>query len=244
MNRAEYEKQLIAKADSAFEHHTVVETNGDGDRWYMHRQDDGHFWVEIVALRSGAIMVHGDISSTVFARCSYTDPRSMIAWMGGQYSDYVLEKATIGTGREVTHTFRRDVAIDDFEELKETYMDDASEPYSPEIEAAFSDAIECLRHNNDSWDSIVGDLYMADADIEGEDLAGVGYVVAPRVIYANAALRRLNHLLEAKDQAERIKRPVLAGEVLIGEEGPECESAICYSFEELKEQFGLKAKAE
>lgn len=73
---------------------------------------DPRFWVEVLVLDGGKLMVHGDVETVVFGR--YTDSRSVEAtlrWIGRctDIGYYVAQKAAIGTG-EVVYERNADVA--------------------------------------------------------------------------------------------------------------------------------------
>ncbi len=97
----ERDKKLKAQAIEAFQEHVLHKE--DDRRWMIARHyEDGsfcnNFWAEIVVLADNSLLVHGDIDSCIFSRCSYNDPRRVLEWVGkhSSISYYLRQKANIG----------------------------------------------------------------------------------------------------------------------------------------------------
>lgn len=86
------EERSIADAKRAFETHKIVsfeKTPGIDHlgRWLLRREDGKPWsWVEIVELRGGGLLVHGDIKHTFFSLHPSKNDRvgSLVAWMGNR----------------------------------------------------------------------------------------------------------------------------------------------------------------
>ena len=106
--RQNHNERVIADAKRAFETHKIVsfEKTPGADhlgRWLLKREDGEQWcWVEIVELRGGHMLVHGDIRHTFFNL--YQSPGniagSLVRWMGGREGpcSYFREKLETRSG--------------------------------------------------------------------------------------------------------------------------------------------------
>lgn len=103
----DYHAQMVTRAADAFAEHQIRERS-DG-RWLLERPGGegkwhSDYWAEIIVLRAGKLLVHGDIEHVIFGHYSDTrDPLDIVRWMG-RHEDpayYVTQKALLGTGREL-----------------------------------------------------------------------------------------------------------------------------------------------
>jgi len=110
----EYDANLRRLAQEAFSHHQIRE-RGSG-RWTIASRSKENpaqwqwcCWAEIIVLRGGKLLVHGDIEHVLFAQYTdSSDPEAVLRWMG-KHTDlgyYVHQKAKIGTGQQLVD--RRD----------------------------------------------------------------------------------------------------------------------------------------
>jgi hypothetical protein len=249
LDPAEYERRLAADATRAFANHEIRERS-EG-RWVLQRRGaDGRwestYWTEVLVLRGGKLLVHGDIEHVLFAY--YGDsraPERVLRWMGDctDLGYYVTQKARIGTGRELIDVDDDRVAAHQIaEELREPLAREVErdgEPWAPPLAEADPDdaedvewfrfdramdvvrflaaLIDALREADDATGSrevsvLAGGLAqlgrgepvaevrraLYDGNIDVETIARLGVVIAPRVFFAHAALRRLCALLDAE----------------------------------------------
>lgn len=203
----EYIGDLQRSANEAFSKHRIIKTSGD--RWVMHGNHGSIYWVEILWLEGQKLLVHGDICAVIFAYAarSYT-PRQLVSWMGRSGLDYVCEKATIGTGSEVTKKFVPDLAIEELRWLmNEAVKNDDRDVlcHREEIE----EAIIRFAHGDEPPEAIIIELY--NAGLDPELLADLGRAISPRVVYAHAAVKRLDDLLtQQKEEKEHERRKSMA----------------------------------
>jgi len=125
--------KLIAEVQEVFKDHTIhSETNA---RWTIARHyEDGHmksdFWVEIVVLGGGSLLIHGDIGPIIFSSYSGSidrplNPLNVVRWVGCKsgVSYYLQGKARIGEGCPTCSTadcFKSEIArLECDDQLKE-----------------------------------------------------------------------------------------------------------------------------
>jgi len=191
----EYLSSLQTLATEAFAEHRIVKVGGD--RWVMHGNHGSMCWVEILWLEANKLLVHGDICAIIFAYASRNNgPRDLVSWMGRASLDYVKEKAIIGTGHEVCEVYDSDLAVWELQRIMNDaieYNDQSVIRFSEDVEEAISDL-----DNGIPVEIALHALYALGFDIEL--LAGLGRVIAPRVVYAQAAVKRLDDLLTQKEK--------------------------------------------
>lgn len=220
--RSAHEKRVERQSREAFARHEIVEhsTHRHMGRWLMCAPDEKHggytgiFWVEVVELEHGHLLVHGDIPPVVF--CMYPTkgavPGSLVRWMRRPTprDGYLQEKAGIGAGagREVCRKYKPEIAVEDARAWwREEGRDDAllnsdgGEDEVGEFEEKFRDALgrigrdDCLPQEAASlWFEVIEDC---------EVWQHWGYVTDVHFAHTWAALQRLNELLD-KDPARLV----------------------------------------
>jgi hypothetical protein len=202
--RKKYEQDMTSLAMQAFEHHQIVQQS-EG-RWLLQRPHKDHWddpktrWdsiyaTEIICTSHGGLYVDGDIDHVIF-RYGPKHPEARVRWMGercGAWDCYLHEKAIIGTGRERIDEWNPLVAQDDLEQLYKEIAE--SENPGKDVLTEIQDLMQW--HINDGRDFVIRTLLYTGYFDEVPD---VGMVVAPRVFYAHAALRRLCHLMDQKEE--------------------------------------------
>lgn len=175
----------MAEAAKDFEHHRVEEV-GQG-HWRIRKPQASEFWCDIVVLgHNSAIMVWGDIAACVFAYCSgESDPLGVVRWMASADTDYGHQKAVIGMGDlDICEGYEPAVALHEIEDR----IDDAS--------CQFVDVLELAKDrvfDMDFQEWFFDEVQEFDPDA-WEWVGSIGKVTSVRVIYALAAIRRLNEL--------------------------------------------------
>lgn len=211
-----YQRDIEEQAARDYAKHHI-KLRGDG-RWVLARkyEDTGQwrseFWTEIIVGADGSLIVHGDISPSIFCQYGkYTDPLQVVHWVAGSgVSGYLEQKARIGfveSGSEsLTKSFDESVAIwelkhhlkDRLDELEVKH--DGDENGDEEV-AAWRRAIRniCSEH----WAIVQRDLYDDLQDAECTDIDefiwSIGMVPSSRLYYAQAACRKLLELLHKED---------------------------------------------
>lgn len=188
------DKQL-SDALALFKDHTLRETKED--RWLLCKQyPDGawrsDFYAEIVALSNGRLFVGGDIDDCVFAYHRTKDVRQLLLWMGTSTSiSYIREKATIGLTDEglLTWVYDADIARKDLQAAFEDAAD-AADAEDEDLKAAYLEAQDVCDRGFDAVAAILSPY------VDGCDMSHIGYVCAPRVLNAWAAVRTLCHRLK------------------------------------------------
>lgn len=202
-------EQLTEEARRAFADH-VIRKRSEG-RWLLMRPDkDGTWspfhWTEVISLYGGSLYVGGDIQHVIFGY--YSDdgrPESKVYWMGRRRSaadGYLQEKASIGSGRELTESWEEDVAREGVQDwLKEEREALGEYEAGDKWHARHMRRIEQLEGLLDDFPSSKDLLAHALYEIDPERLCDCGVpgtVPHFRLFYAHAALARLCDLLDAE----------------------------------------------
>ena len=146
---------------------------------------ESFYIAEIVVLRWGHLLVHGDVDAVIFGVCSgYKSWRDVLNWMNRADYGYAEEKASIGsTCSEMARGFDEEVAL-------WKICDWRRHGYIPDKESA-----------REVWDLIQsGDWHEAQNKLWSMDFElGLATVTLPRVFMAQAAITRLCELLDAEN---------------------------------------------
>ena len=125
--RSEHEELVERQARQAFAAHEIVEssTHKHMGRWLLRAPDPAHggytgiFWVEVVELEHGHLLVHGDIPPVVFGMypTKGARPGTLVRWMcrSSPRDGYLQEKARTGAGagRDVCRKYDHEIAAED-----------------------------------------------------------------------------------------------------------------------------------
>lgn len=190
-------EQLMSEARAAFERHELRRSS-EG-RWSLHRKlSDGSwdsiFWIEVIVLAGGKLLVHGDIEHVLFAYYSDRDPLNVVRWMG-QCRDidyYVHQKATIGTGRKAIDTDDDRVAA---WQLAARIEDEKDQLRQVECMTAALAELAAGEHLTPVRQSLAERLGRAGYSDDWEWIGDLGTVPDARLYYAHAGLQRLCVLL-------------------------------------------------
>jgi hypothetical protein len=212
--REEYERNMARMATEAFQGHQIARRS-EG-RWFLARpaasgwDDPNKRWdwcmaTEVIAdLWGGGMFVGGDIDHVIFRHYN-GPPEARVRWMGssrkGATDCYLVEKAIIGTGRELVEVYQGDIAHSDLVQLQKEIGEDEEgrgKKKGPVLEAIESIKRCCYDMGRDE---VIRDLLATDY-FEGEEIYDTGMVVAPRVFHAHAALRKLCDLLDQEKEKQ------------------------------------------
>lgn len=197
-------QELSKDAQASFAEHMIVRRSTG--RWLLKKPGTGIFWVEVVELAGGYLLVHGDIDCIVFG--VYIDPCNpgeRVRWMASRSRGddaYLIEKATIGMGMrsdELLFDYSPEQFRWQLEELRaleseqELHIDD-DDVSAPSTLDAYDDALACYLDEGPQ----AAQRILANAGIEAEDLPD-GRVISARPVFAHAALRRLAELLDTEE---------------------------------------------
>lgn len=180
-------KKLRTQYDQSLAEHKILSRiiAGQHASFVIGHVDDSHYRTEIAVLSWGTLMVHGDIDTVVFQRCSYKHWRQVLNWLSGENYDYAEEKAVIGVSDPaLARVVDPDVAKDHIcYYRRHRYM---------EKETARA-----------AWNHVENGevMYARDRiyeDTEDAELI-IGTCTAPRVFMAQAAITKLCRLLEAEE---------------------------------------------
>lgn len=162
---------------------------------------DSTFWFEVVVLRGGSLLVHGDIDLIHFAQYGkYTNPEEVVRWMGDRrdLGYYVAQKATIGmqAGDNVVTTHSNEVWLHDASQyIQEMYGEDSRGV--PEWLCTLKDAVVAQGITQ----VVQLDEYQTYEAAEVGALDSWGRVPTWRLVYAHEAVRRLVQLLDEEGRA-------------------------------------------
>jgi len=148
---------------------------------------ESFYLAEVVVLRWGHLLVHGDVDAVIFGVCSgYKSWRDVLDWMNRADYGYAEEKASIGsTCSEMARGFDEEVALS-----KICYW--RRHEYIPGKEAAREvwDLVQ-----SGEWHDAQNRLWSIDFELS------LSTVTLPRVFMAQAAVQRLCELLDAEGVA-------------------------------------------
>lgn len=185
-------------AREAFVKHTIAKQS-EG-RWLLRQPGASHFWIEVVVLAGGHLLVHGDIQAVIFGHYhAHKDAtpeavaRQTVYWMAQRlYPDdgYFIEKASIGgTADETIWTYDEGVLRTEIEALIRESAD-----AHPDTLQGLQDALDSV-----GADSLEETQRMVCEALDGDsESIPRGRRISSAMIYAHAALRKLASLLDAE----------------------------------------------
>ena len=201
--------RLVHQSRAAFECHEI--RNRSDGHWLLQRrrEDDGWTWSmagEVISLAGGELYVGGDIDFVIFAH--YSDSREherKVRWMG-EHTDlgyYVRQKAAIGSGRQLVDVYDEGVAREEVQGWLDDEREAEAGGFGSGQAAKLADVLDDAAWLGTPWDDhreLVGHLYESLGNDFMYERSDVGEVMAPRVYYAHAVLRRLCELLDAEKE--------------------------------------------
>ncbi len=223
MTRDRLHEQTTQQAKEAFKDHVVAEFVAPG-RWFLARPAheshgpekkwDWAFATEVIAdMKFGMLYVGGDTKPVVF-RQGPVHPEARVHWMGSRKDandHYFVEKAVIGSGRDVVEVYHGDIAGDDLKTLQDEIVQEAvvaedsvSLGHNPDEEHVKKqiEAIEDVKERVYAMSQADLIVEMVELGYDHERVCDFGVVVSNRVYYAHAALARLSELLDQKREKE------------------------------------------
>ncbi len=202
---ADYHAACVARARETFAAYTIVSRTDDKTRFLLKRDGKAQsYWVEVLVLAGGKLMVHGDIEHVLFAYYTDTrDPYDTIRWMGAHETadSYATQKAEIGSGRALVYTTDDAVFCADVDRPRaELTGDDDTTRASHKARLRALDTMQHrLKREGVPVRELIHEAYEATTwDDYGEQLCSLGQVIDTRVYMAHAALNRLWTLLSAE----------------------------------------------
>lgn len=196
---SKHDEQMKRLAQDAFKTHEITSTGES--RWTLKRADGGgHYWVEIACLAGGRLIVHGDIQPSVFQGHSH-EVEQLVVWIARSNIGYLAEKAQAGIkSEEAVRTYDDDEAeaylLDDIREAKER-KDEFGEEHLEERLDVLRRALEAVRNG---YPEEMHRIICEEIQDGWEWAYSIGRVIAPRVYYAHAAVKRLHALLNVGEQ--------------------------------------------
>lgn len=146
---------------------------------------ESFYVAEIVVLRWGHLLVHGDVDAVIFGTCNgYKSWRDVLDWMNRASYDYAEEKASIGsTCSQMARAFDAEVALWKICNWRR-------QGYIPDKESAREvwDLVQ-----SGEWHEAQNRLWSVDCEL------GLSTVTLPRVFMAQAAITKLCELLDAEN---------------------------------------------
>lgn len=210
-DRKAYESHLRELGNRSLATHVIRKAYESGDRWIVGTGNGSSCYrAEIIVTYDRSVIVHGDVDIVCF-QSYHGSPgaRSVVAWLASATGSYLMEKATIGTGREVAHSWDAEVALDDamwhLEQAQKDSLIGTPEANEPDFEVD-----EYAKRDIDLWTRVVVRLEHGEGeqginqfiyDESGDsELTGIGDVISPRVVWAHMLVQKLQELLEAQEK--------------------------------------------
>ncbi len=148
-------------------------------------------WVEVVVLRGGHLLVHGDVDAVIFGYChGHTSPRHVVQWMAFAGYSYAEEKASIGSSGKICTEFDPEVAL-------WRVLD-----WRRQQSITKEEARDLFQGLQGGWSQYEFQSELHDVFDDGEVL-DAGEATDRRVFVAQTVLRRLDHLLDCVDFRRR-----------------------------------------
>lgn len=205
MDRKERLEGLKRDAEEVFSEHVLQRK--DTTRWVIQRPKRSEFWAEIMKLEGGKLLIHGDIDPVIFAYYSGGEdnsPEAVLQWVANMWDSpsYAQQKASIGSSsRAYTTDYDPQIAASDIQFLIDQYVEEFTaeeggletkeDEEIPEPEVITG--LKALFEQVDTLSAVEmwNEIYEVTGDVES---SAVGDCIAPRVVYAVAAVRRLVEL--------------------------------------------------
>lgn len=187
---------MINAARDSYANHRIV--SYERGHWLLKAPDTNVFWVEVVALAGGKLLVHGDTGPVLFGQLSdrfdnfdlYA--KGLVRWMGNRKrpdDSYFMEKARIGTETEAA------LYTPDLGEFQREMESMIAEEEDARLKTELQEILDRVGPHEDEIPKAQEEIY----DLLGDpERIPKGRVVSTSVIYAYAALQRLVVLLDAE----------------------------------------------
>lgn len=181
-------EQLTGLAAKAFSNHDQISCE-DG-RWYIASSSSVFYWAEVVWLRGGKLLVHGDIEAVIFDGGGDFIGIERARFFADSDIDYITSKASMGMGSDLAMeidpsvmAFDLRVVFDDMRKQPPDYCDDKAC-------ISIREAIEQLNNGVPTYE-VIRELY----DRVDNDWSCIGRVPSVRIYYAHGALKKLCELM-------------------------------------------------
>lgn len=163
----------------------LVLRHNSENAWFLVDPAARFRWYEVMATRGGRLLVDGD-NPVVGFMGGPRDPMERVQWVAESHLDYLSDKARPVMGHASVDHCCEEVLMGDLCALREERELDEG------ASNAVRYAIGCLK---DGWDpdQVVTELY---GYIDAETQSCLGQVIAPKLYYAHAAVKRLYSLLK------------------------------------------------
>jgi len=202
-DRMQREKTFLSLSESSLNEHQIQKTERRGDEpfmWLVGAPGSCFYQATVVVSYDGAVIVHGDIDIVCFqAYRGPGGPVGAVRWVALSGLDYLQEKASIGTGREVAHDYCEEVALDDvlwqIKELKEQVDEEAVDGEIEKQIAGWRDVEQAIRDGkHEHYVREIAYEELGDPEIP----SSIGDVPSARVIWAWMIVCKLHKLIEAQ----------------------------------------------
>ena len=166
-----------------------VEEKGVLGRYFLMPPRGSLMWAEVVVLRAGCLLVHGDVDTVVFSNFYKPQhPRDVLEWMGNKDTCYTYAEQKASIGGSIARCFDEEVALRRVLEYRRNKTLDHEQART---------LTELLKDGTDQHE-FSDRMYELTRDPE---LCSLGTVTDQRVFMALAVLKRLLKLLPEHDNA-------------------------------------------
>ena len=204
-------------ARNSFAKHRITESSHG--RWLVKQPGTSTFGFEVVVLAGGKLLIHGDINAVIFAHfhpnqhdSAEDNASACVHWMASRKrpdDHYFIEKAKIGSDSDDTVWTRDD---DTLREETQDLIKQESEGEVDEdgaVDSKKRDRREALEHalnmiGSSTHEEVQREVYEA-LDCDGESVPQ-GKIVSTTMVYAHAALQRLDVLLKEVSDKQKLCR--------------------------------------
>jgi len=179
----DHHEHMFELATAAFAEHRIVKNEGplpDPNRWHIRREGTSMYWVEIVHLFGGRLLVHGDIQEVLW-KGGPAGWRESIDWVANSDISYAWEKC----GKPAVTC--EEVALCELTAMRD-------EAFWPESRRACSEALIRLR-GGDTVAQVQQHLF--DHGVDPDFFSDLGRVPDPAFFYAWEAVKTAQRLINA-----------------------------------------------
>jgi len=196
LDRRDREKQHVLMASESLKDHVVLPGSVDG-RWQIGKPNGSSvFRAEIIVTFCNSLIIHGDVDLVCFR--SYHGPGGPLAvlgWVAGGSSDYMTQKASMGTGSSVAREYDAEVALDDVLDHIEQGQENPEDHPANWLEVWKEVEVRIRRGDPE--------MYIQQAIYDGlgdAELVGVGDCTSSRVLWGWLLVKKLHSLMGGDDQ--------------------------------------------
>lgn len=175
------------EADAVWEN-AVVSKTGDG-RYLVSNPKGSFLWAEVITLKGGGLLVHGDCETVLFGIHSSNPLRTIGE---NPTNGYIRGKADIGTGKRFL-VYDHETARKELEEFRQEWVE--HKVYDglgiEKAKQTVDDIIDEFLTSSDDFQAFAVHTLIQEFPDWSEPLLSLGLVTDPHLYYSHAAVRKV-----------------------------------------------------